>query len=237
VIEAIRKDEPGNKFQKNFIAINFLGVGKDLVKRAQMIFALEVFEFCKELVEDDSQLKEKVETFIINTRMQIELEKFRKDEGVADTFKVYFVALVESKYNKTGFNQKGQRKIMEKALFALPADEILRNFEYIKDNYPVIASLENLYLEELKNKTIEIKEKGMKEKKCFIATATFEDTDHPVVEKLRNFRDRKLNKTMPGRLFVGFYYLVGPPLARFMKKNIWAGKISRPVLTWLSNLL
>ena len=54
---------------------------------------------------------------------------------------------------------------------------------------------------------------------CFVATATMGDYNHPVVIDLRKFRDKKLNKTFLGRLFIKFYYTFGPYPAGIISKS------------------
>jgi hypothetical protein len=60
---------------------------------------------------------------------------------------------------------------------------------------------------------------GKSDKRCFIATAAYGSYDAYEVELLRHFRDEKLLTNFMGRLFVQFYYLFSPPLARLMDKN------------------
>ena len=50
-------------------------------------------------------------------------------------------------------------------------------------------------------------------KQCFVTTAAYGDADHPVVEVLRQFRDRVLLPTDPGKALVRYYYEAGPSLA------------------------
>jgi prepilin-type N-terminal cleavage/methylation domain-containing protein len=50
-------------------------------------------------------------------------------------------------------------------------------------------------------------------KQCFVTTAAYGDADHPVVIVLRQFRDRFLLPTEPGKALVRYYYEVGPSLA------------------------
>jgi hypothetical protein len=52
---------------------------------------------------------------------------------------------------------------------------------------------------------------------CFIATAVYGDENHPKVKTLRNFRDQHLLSNKLGRLFVAFYYIVGPFLSKFVQ--------------------
>lgn len=53
---------------------------------------------------------------------------------------------------------------------------------------------------------------------CFVATATYQDTNHPDVEYLRYFRDNYLKKVSAGRAFVKWYYKNGPALARLVER-------------------
>jgi hypothetical protein len=67
---------------------------------------------------------------------------------------------------------------------------------------------------------------------CYIATAVYGDADAPQVERLRRFRDEKLNTNRLGRHICAFYYKVSPSLAGKMNP---AGLVSRGVrrtLNW-----
>ena len=65
---------------------------------------------------------------------------------------------------------------------------------------------------------------------CFVATAVYEDSKHQQVQKLRSYRDGTLNKSVIGRIFVRFYYHVGPRLAIFPKKSKLIKSILRNLL-------
>ncbi len=54
---------------------------------------------------------------------------------------------------------------------------------------------------------------------CFIATAAYGTPMAEKVQILRDFRDGHLLTNPPGRAFVGFYYRVSPPIARFITEN------------------
>ncbi len=57
-----------------------------------------------------------------------------------------------------------------------------------------------------------------KQEGCFVATACYEDYDHPVVMELRHFRDECLEASSAGRVFVRWYYCWSPAFANFVAK-------------------
>ena len=68
-------------------------------------------------------------------------------------------------------------------------------------------------------------------KQCFVTTAAYGDGDHPVVEMLRQFRDRVLLPTDPGKALVQYYYEVGPSLAAAIEDKPIACLLVRLLLT------
>jgi len=54
---------------------------------------------------------------------------------------------------------------------------------------------------------------------CFIATAAYGTPMAEEVRILRNLRDGHLLTNPPGRAFVGFYYRISPPIARFITEH------------------
>jgi hypothetical protein len=54
---------------------------------------------------------------------------------------------------------------------------------------------------------------------CFIASACYNDYDHPIVFQLRKFRDEYLIQKNFGRKFIKFYYSHSPKYARIIKNN------------------
>jgi cold shock CspA family protein len=65
---------------------------------------------------------------------------------------------------------------------------------------------------------------------CFIATAVYGDVNSPQVILLREFRDRRLCRTIVGRMFVACYYWLSPSLAAFLVRRAWAARATRMVL-------
>jgi len=72
---------------------------------------------------------------------------------------------------------------------------------------------------------------------CFIATAVYGSQDVRRVQQFYKFRDEVLAKSFSGRLFIRFYYLVSPSLAKwinnkpsiksFVRKNILDKMLNR----------
>ena len=61
---------------------------------------------------------------------------------------------------------------------------------------------------------------------CFVATAVFDDYDHPTVLELRDFRDNYLSNRFWGKRFIKTYYKYGPYPARFIKQSFLLRKFS-----------
>lgn len=54
---------------------------------------------------------------------------------------------------------------------------------------------------------------------CFVATATYQDPNHPDVVKLRQFRDTTLANHALGRRFIAWYWRVGPKMSRVIERH------------------
>lgn len=77
------------------------------------------------------------------------------------------------------------------------------------------------------NMRIESKSGGV----CFVATAAYEDVDHPNVRFLRAFRDDCLVYSSGGRAFIDWYWKVGPRLALIVGNYILLKWLTRRVLS------
>ncbi len=54
---------------------------------------------------------------------------------------------------------------------------------------------------------------------CFIATATYNDYDHPSIVILRQFRTMVLLQSKLGHKMIQLYYVISPPIARAISRN------------------
>jgi len=75
-----------------------------------------------------------------------------------------------------------------------------------------------------------------KESGCFVATACFEDADHPAVIGLRQFRDAHLSRYSLGVRFISWYYRRGPVYAAWVSDKPIIKRMLRVVLARISNL-
>lgn len=87
-----------------------------------------------------------------------------------------------------------------------------------------IAANRALHVDELKNAY-----RILNTSKCFIASELIDVTHVRTIERLRDFRDTRLEKSPQGRLFVEIYYSLAPLAARCVRgmpvsARIWLGK-------------
>lgn len=65
---------------------------------------------------------------------------------------------------------------------------------------------------------------------CFVATAIYQDRNHPSVILLRDWRDSVLVNTLIGMFFIRIYYKIGPYLSKIVKKHIALQKVLKNIL-------
>jgi hypothetical protein len=74
----------------------------------------------------------------------------------------------------------------------------------------------------------------LKEKQgCYIATIIYNDFNNPNVIILRNFRDKKLKKSILGRKFVYLYYRLSPNLIKIFYKSKFINNYTKKVLDYI----
>lgn len=76
-----------------------------------------------------------------------------------------------------------------------------------------------------------------KRRRCFIATAAYGTPFAKEINVLRKFRDNNLQQSSIGRSFIDFYYLVSPPIAKFISPRPWLRRFVRSILNPLVTLL
>lgn len=100
------------------------------------------------------------------------------------------------------------------------ADKLAEFLPYTPIYMELIRKIEE-FKKVAKNKDVfeQIIKKARKKKgRCFIATAAFEDTSHPTVVTLTQFRDEILLNSLAGKRFVDFYYKLSPPVASLVER-------------------
>lgn len=73
---------------------------------------------------------------------------------------------------------------------------------------------------------------------CFVVTATFElEESSFVINRYRDFRDKYLITNVTGRLFVNFYYIIGPHLANLIRSQPRLKIFSKKILLHIFKFL
>lgn len=72
---------------------------------------------------------------------------------------------------------------------------------------------------------------------CFVATAVFEDADHPAVNRLRRWRDVRLGASRTGAWLIRGYELAGPVMAQVPRRSPILRRWLRGCLTRLARWL
>jgi len=122
-------------------------------------------------------------------------------------------------------------------------------FSNLKENQQIIFIV--LYLDEVDNisavkpecysiiptKTISLnhfyeleKNAKFKDAYCFIATAAYGSSEHSYVKTFRTFRDMYLKKFTLGKIFIKYYYLYSPPIAKTIENSTILKFIVRTIL-------
>lgn len=88
--------------------------------------------------------------------------------------------------------------------------------------FPDIIKRAEGYIKTAKNPSVFrsfLKNAADQRPRCFIATAAFEDPLAMEVLRLRVFRDFVLDRSLAGKIFIGFYYLVSPSVAWLLERQ------------------
>jgi hypothetical protein len=100
-----------------------------------------------------------------------------------------------------------------------------------------IAGNIGLFLEADRTVTPDAVEGLFGENSCFIATAAYGSPMEKHVKTLKAFRDQVLRKSTWGQIFVQTYYMVSPPLAKWIAEKSERRSVARMILTpivWLT---
>ena len=78
--------------------------------------------------------------------------------------------------------------------------------------------------ERIKKETEELKKQNTtnsqkESSSCFVVTATMGDTNHPIVNDFRKYRDNNLTNSFVGNIFINVYYYIGPYLANLIERS------------------
>lgn len=108
-------------------------------------------------------------------------------------------------------------------------DELLkRKIEVLNENDKLRKELKSQISTALPKKIVSKKQENTTSynNNCFVITATMNDSNHPIVDEFRAYRDSKLLTNLIGRVFVSFYYKIGPLAAFVISKSPILRKLS-----------
>ena len=74
-------------------------------------------------------------------------------------------------------------------------------------------------------------------KACYIATYVYSDYNAPEVKVLRRFRDERLAKTQPGRIFISVYYSLSQRVLAKLGRYEWFNRASKAVIASLYQVI
>ncbi|WP_273447104.1 CFI-box-CTERM domain-containing protein [Neolewinella agarilytica] len=182
-----------------------------------------------------------------HTPIDPKFEDIRTFFGYVEELMAYFNQRQLEEYHERQAKQAQQKKNPEEAQQKTKPDQPSRTEEEQKMIDVVLKELRktaeaenapNTPTEEDAAKIVKIIRDGTENigkfkpppsKDCFVATAVYQNPDHPQVDALRRWRDGALRDSVAGRAFIRWYYRVGPHLA----KGVELMPGSRGVLRWV----
>lgn len=142
---------------------------------------------------------------------------FRSMMGIAEVVLIKGIAekLVHIPTTEGEIDTKRQLLAAEK-----PRIDMLVGKRGARDRYvKVLVAMHGLVLAQIEGRTEPTDEELGLVRRCFIATACYGSPDCPEVIELRAFRDESLLPSGLGRLLVGVYCWIAPPLARWIAER------------------
>lgn len=133
------------------------------------------------------------ETHKLPEETQNELRKYAARKQIESEFELREAKLKEVEVSSDMYKHMQARKQMQMDSFTKGADKITTDIDTNTGHIKIESRSGN----------------------CYVATATYQDEFHPNVILLRDYRDRYLRNSLPGRLFIKFYYTFGPYAAYF----------------------
>ncbi|MBC8548793.1 MAG: hypothetical protein H8D23_04000 [Candidatus Brocadiales bacterium] len=88
-----------------------------------------------------------------------------------------------------------------------------------EDKTPDMVALMDIVSKHLSNISSALEKNTSGSSSCFIATACFDSSNDDTVLYFRRFREAVLKRSTTGRYVVKQYYLISPPIAKFLKRH------------------
>ena len=200
-----------------------------LIKESESIFNQRILEIRKIEVEVYNVIKTKLHVVLrpvydVNTNERIVFNlKYRESDVYEVSYNTQKIKdyctrighrLPEFHLNSFYFDEpklyKGQKMVIDVNYYG-PGSNIMVFYDYI----------DLKYLESKSN---------ISNSNCFVVTTVMGVINHPIVEDFRKYRDNIILKSYFGKMFVEFYYLVGPYFSKIISNNQFLFNLSRLIV-------
>ena len=158
----------------------------------------------------------------INDSTHRQHDRIERDQKVKDILEEAGIPLI-SLWTNYGVNDSYIKERIQKAL----EEPVVRCHHFGKSNQEEVSGTE-----EAKQPTEQVSQPTPRPKKkaCYVATCVYGSYDCPQVWVLRRFRDKRLNQSWYGRLFVKLYYGVSPKLVALFGETAFFRNFNRKIL-------
>jgi len=194
-----------------------------------------------------------------NLRFFEEVEKFNNDSIIIDEFKTLVALWLTNSYTE---NEKKKRinEVFDSLDYKMRMGlykKILKSVRRIKKRYSQVYNMNKNLFDDLKENLLEIdrqnnnsidesyKDYNKRNKSnenynnsnCFVATAAFGTKWADEINILRDWRDERLQHNKFGRIFINFYYKVGPFLAKFVRRSSLLKNSVRKIIYFIIKMI
>lgn len=153
----------------------------------------------------------------INDQTHLTEDRRERDKKVAKICEEAGIPIIKL-WTSYGVNQEYIKKRITETLASLPVQRV---HHFIKEKEPekVTPSAQTTKEPEKVTTPVQTTVQTGKKNGCYVATCVYGSYDCPQVWTLRRFRDRNLQKSLYGRIFIKVYYAVSPAFVKIFGNN------------------